>query len=126
MHASVARVLLEACRVAGDAKAGLAAADRVLAAADNVHTWEAEARRLRGEFLAALGAPGGQVTAELEGAIRTARRQGARMLELRAADSLRRHLSAGGRASRGAGTLPGTLGERPGGDPAASRPKEDR
>jgi tetratricopeptide (TPR) repeat protein len=101
MHASIARVLLEACRVAGDARAGLVAADRVLAATDNVHTWEAEARRLRGEFLAALGAPADQVAAELEGAIRTARRQGARTPELRAADSLRRHLSAGGRASRG-------------------------
>jgi tetratricopeptide (TPR) repeat protein len=98
LHACVARVLLEACRVAGDAGTGLAAADRILAAADNVHTWEAEARRLRGEFLAALGAPADQVTAELERAIGTARRQGARMLELRAGDSLRRHRRAGDRA----------------------------
>jgi TPP-dependent trihydroxycyclohexane-1,2-dione (THcHDO) dehydratase len=126
MHACIARVLLEACRVVGDARAGLAAADRVLAATDNVHTWEAEARRLRGEFLAALGAPADQVTAELERAVGTARRQGARMLELRAADSLRRHRRGGARASRGAGTLPGTLEERPGGDPPPSRPKEDR
>jgi hypothetical protein len=123
MHASVARVLLEAYRVAGDAKGGLAAADRVLAAADNVHTWEAEARRLRGEFLAALGAPAGQVTDELERAIRTARRQGARMLELRATDSLRRHRRDGGPAAT-AGTLPGTLEERPAGDPPPSRRKE--
>ena len=91
MHASVARVLLEACLAAGDARAGLAAADRVLAAEDNVHTWEAEARRLRGEFLAALGAPGDEVEAELERAAATARRQGARMLELRATTSLVRH-----------------------------------
>jgi DNA-binding SARP family transcriptional activator len=122
MHACIARVLLEACRVAGDAEAGLAAADRVLAATDNVHTWEAEARRLRGEFLGALGAPADQVTGELERAIGTARRQGARMLEQRAADSLRRHRRGGGPA----GTLPGTLVERPAGDPAPSRPKEDR
>jgi DNA-binding SARP family transcriptional activator len=91
MHASIARVLLEAYLAAGDARAGLAAADRVLAAEDNVHTWEAEARRLRGEFLAALGAPGDEVEAELERAAATARRQGARMLELRATTSLVRH-----------------------------------
>jgi hypothetical protein len=91
MHASIARVLLEACVAVGDARAGLAAADLVLAAGDSVHTWEAEARRLRGEFLARLGAPGGEVEAELEQAVATARRQGARMLELRAAASLLRH-----------------------------------
>jgi hypothetical protein len=90
MHASIARVLLAACLAAGDARAGLDAADRVLAAEDNVRTWAAEARRLRGEFLAALGAPAGQVEAELERAVATARRQGARMLELRAAASLLR------------------------------------
>jgi len=91
MHASIARVLLEACLAAGDARAGLDAADRVLAAEDNVRTWAAEARRLRGEFLAALGAPTGQVEAELERAAATARRQGAGSLELRATASLLRH-----------------------------------
>lgn len=102
MHASVARVLLEGCVAAGDARAGLAAADRVLAAGDNVRTWEAEARRLRGEFLATLGAPAGEVEAELERAVATARRQGARMLELRATASLLRH-----RLDRGPGGPPG-------------------
>jgi DNA-binding SARP family transcriptional activator len=126
MHACIARLLLEACRIAGDAGAGLAAADRILAASDNVHTWEAEAGRLRGEFLAALGAPADQVTAELERAVGTARRQGARMLERRAAESLRRHRRTAERAWPTAGTPPGTLEERPGGDPGRSRPKEDR
>jgi DNA-binding SARP family transcriptional activator len=102
MHASVARVLLEGCVAAGDAQAGLAVADRVLAAGDNVRTWEAEARRLRGEFLATLGAPAGEVEAELEQAVATARRQGARMLELRATASLLRH-----RLDRGPGGPPG-------------------
>jgi DNA-binding SARP family transcriptional activator len=91
LHAIIGRVLLEACAAAGDARAGLAAADRVLAVTGNVRTWEAEAHRLKGEFLAGLGAPAGEVEAELERAAATARRQGARMLELRAAASLLRH-----------------------------------
>ena len=74
MHASIARVLLEACLAAGDARAGLATADRVLAAGDSVRTWEAEARRLRGEFLAALAAlvtavPEGRDTPDLREAL---------------------------------------------------------
>ena len=101
MHASIGRVLLEACLAAGDARVGLAAADRVLAAEDNVRTWEAEARRLRGEFLAALGAPVGEVGTALERAVATARRQGARMLELRAATSLLRHRLDGDPGGRG-------------------------
>jgi hypothetical protein len=92
------RLLLAACVVAGDARAGLAAADRALAAGEPVRTWESEARRLRGEFLAALGAPGQEVEAELRQALQVARRQSAGMLELRAATSLlRHHLDAGGR-----------------------------
>jgi tetratricopeptide (TPR) repeat protein len=105
MHASIARVLLEACSAGGDARAGLEVADRVLAATGNVRTWEAEARRLRGEFLAVLGAPGGEVEAELERAATTARRQGAMMLELRATASLLRHRLE--RGSAGEGGQPG-------------------
>jgi hypothetical protein len=87
-RASWLRVLLEACAVAGDARAGLAAAESAIGL--GVTLWEAEARRLRAEFLAALAAPQDELEAELERALQTARRQGARALELRAATSLLR------------------------------------
>jgi predicted ATPase len=96
MHAMVARVLLEACVVAGDARTGLVAADGALGLAGDVRTWASEARRRRAEFLAALGAPADEVEAELRHALEVARGQGARLLELRAATSLLRHrLDAG-------------------------------
>ena len=60
----------------------------------DVTLWEAEARRLRAEFLVALGAPQDEIEAELERALQTARRQGARALELRAATSLLRSAPA--------------------------------
>jgi adenylate cyclase len=82
------RVLLEACAEAGDSRAGLVAAEAAIEL--NVTLWEAEARRLRAEFLAALDAPQDEIEAELERALQTARRQGARALELRAATSLLR------------------------------------
>ena len=88
----VARLLLEACAAVGDAGTGLIAADRVLGL-DNVRTWESEARRRRGEFLAALGDDG---EAELRRALEVARRQGARLFELRAAASLLRRRLDGG------------------------------
>ena len=101
MHAMIARVLLEACAVTGDAGTGLVAADRALGLDDDVRTWESEARRRRGELLAALGAPGEDAEAELGRALEVARRQGARLLELRAAASLlRRQLDAGDARSR--------------------------
>ena len=90
-HAMVARVLLEACVVTGDARTGLAAAEGALGLDGEVRTWASEARRRRAEFLAALGAPGDQVEAELRRALEVARAQGARLLELRAAASLLRH-----------------------------------
>ena len=91
LRAFLVRLLLEACKVAGDARAGLAVADRALAwgAADRI--WEAEARRLRAEFLASLGAAAKEVEAELRRALAVARRQGAKMFELRAAASLLRY-----------------------------------
>jgi hypothetical protein len=101
MHAMVARVLLEACVATGDADTALAAADRLLGRDDSVRTWESEGRRRRGELLAALGAPDGDAEAELRRALEVARRQGARLLELRAAASLlRRRLDAGDDRSR--------------------------
>jgi DNA-binding SARP family transcriptional activator len=87
-RASWMRVLLEACAVAGDARTGLAAAERAIGL--DVSLWEAESRRLRAEFLAALDAPQDEIEAELERALQTARHQGARALELRAATSLLR------------------------------------
>jgi adenylate cyclase len=87
-RASWMRVLLEACAVAGDARTGLAAAESAIGL--DASLWEAEARRLRAEFLAALDAPQDEIEAELERALQKARRQGARALELRAATSLLR------------------------------------
>lgn len=113
LHASMRRLLLAACVAAGDARAGLAAADRALEAGEPVRTWESEARRLRGEFLAALGAPGEEVEAELRQALQVARRQGAGMLELRAATSLlRHHLDTGGRQAAQARDLLASVLER--------------
>jgi DNA-binding SARP family transcriptional activator len=88
--ATLALVLVEACAAANDARAGLGAADDALAIA-NVRLWEAEARRLRADFLAAAGAPPGEIAAELGRALDIARRQRAKLFELRAAVSLLRH-----------------------------------
>jgi len=102
MRAMVARVLLEACVVAGDARTGLVAADGALGLDGDVRTWVSEARRRRAEFLAAPGAPADEVEAELRRALEVARGQGARLLELRAATSLLRHrLDAGDDRSPG-------------------------
>jgi hypothetical protein len=88
MRSCLVRVLLEACVAAQAIEAGLAAADRALAAGDPARLWEAETRRLRAEFLAALGAAPDEVEAELAQALQVARRQNAKMLELRVAISL--------------------------------------
>jgi len=96
MSACNVRVLLEACAVAGDAPTGLVAADRALESDSPVRLWEGETRRLRAEFLAALGGPANEVTTELERALGVGRRQGAKSLELRAATSLVRHRLAQG------------------------------
>ena len=91
MEATFLRLLLAACATAGAARDGLAAAERVLVKPGGVCVWEAEAHRLRGEFLAALGGPVNEVGAALERALQVAGQQGARALALRAAVSLVRH-----------------------------------
>jgi DNA-binding SARP family transcriptional activator len=86
MQAGGVRVLLEACAVTENARAGLATSNRALAMKASL--WEAEARRQRAEFLAALGAPREEVEAEFARALDTARRQRARSFELRTAASI--------------------------------------
>jgi DNA-binding SARP family transcriptional activator len=94
--ALIARVLLEACAAAGEVRVGIATADRMLATAGGTRIWEAEFRRLRAEFLAALGAADTDIEAELDRALLVARSQGAMLLELRVATSiLRRGLARG-------------------------------
>jgi hypothetical protein len=79
----VTRVLLEAYAAAGDPGAGLTLADEALGMGLGAELWEAEIRRLRATFLAALGVPADEVTAELESALAVARRQGAQAFERR-------------------------------------------
>jgi hypothetical protein len=90
------RMLLAACAVSGDARAGLSAADRMLGEHRGVRLWESEAHRQRAGFLAALGAPAAEVEAELALALDVARAQGAKLFERRALDSLTRHYLAHG------------------------------
>lgn len=91
LRAAVMRLFLEACVATGNARAGLAAAERALQMGGTTHIWEAEARRLRAEFLASLGASAKGVEEELERALAVAHGQGATMLELRTVISLLRH-----------------------------------
>jgi hypothetical protein len=85
------RVMLAACAHAHDAPTGLATADLLLSTPDGAVTWEAEARRVRAQFLARLGAPASEVAAELDRALAVARRQGARLFELRTATTMLAH-----------------------------------
>ena len=62
----------------------------MLALTGGVQLWEPETRRVRAQFLAALGAEREDVEAELTRAIETAERQGARSFALRARESLDR------------------------------------
>lgn len=89
-HALLMRVLLEACAAGGDAELGLAAADEALRMGGGTQLWEAEIRRLRASFLAALDAPVQEIHGELTRAVEGARRQRARAFELRAAEDLAR------------------------------------
>lgn len=82
------RLLIECRAVAGEAEAGLELADEALAMGRGAELWEAEIRRLRAGLLSMLGAPDGEVDAELRNAIAVARRQGARAFEERAQGTL--------------------------------------
>ncbi len=93
MNGLLMRILLEACASAEAARAGLAAADEALEMGGGAQLWEAEIRRLRAEFLSALGAGRDQVEAELTRAIEVARRQGSRAFERRAVGSRERLLA---------------------------------
>jgi hypothetical protein len=114
MRAYLVRLLLEACVSARDAQAGFAAAERALAMGGAARVWESEARRLRAEFLAMLGAPVKDVEVELERALEVARRQGAKMFELRTLSSLlhyRMERGDGSKASKTRDLLVATFDE---------------
>jgi DNA-binding SARP family transcriptional activator len=106
-HATLLRLLLEACAVTGAARAGLDAADPSLTAGAGARLWEAETRRLHAEFLTALGAREAEIEADLAEALRVARHQGAKLFELRAATAVlrRRGESGDGAAIREAREL---------------------
>ena len=82
------RLLLEGYAVAGEPEAGLALADEALGMGRGAELWEAEIRRLRATFLAALDASAHEVEAELERALAVARRQRACAFEERARETL--------------------------------------
>ncbi|HEX6143280.1 MAG TPA: AAA family ATPase [Geminicoccaceae bacterium] len=85
--------LAEGCGGAGRVEEGLALLGEALAIVDGTgeRFWEAELHRLRGELLARLPASGpAAVEVCLQQALGIARRQGARVWELRAATSLAR------------------------------------
>lgn len=75
-NAAHTHLLVAAYDVAGDPSGGLVAADDALGMG-GTRIWEAENRRLRAVFLAALGAPPAEVEAELNRARDAARLQGA-------------------------------------------------
>ena len=90
-RSSVARVLLAARAIEGDAQAGLAAADNLLSANDGCRIWDAEAHRQRAEFMAVLGVDDAEVEAELAVARHISRQQGSSAIELRIETSLLRY-----------------------------------
>jgi DNA-binding SARP family transcriptional activator len=93
----VTRLLLEDYAIAGEPEAGLVLADEALGMGRGAELWEAEIRRLRAIFLAALGTPDEEVTAELRHALAVARHQQARAFEERIGETLtERSLSHGG------------------------------
>ncbi|HEY3189942.1 MAG TPA: hypothetical protein VGJ70_20800, partial [Solirubrobacteraceae bacterium] len=74
--------------LAGEPEAGLALADEALGLGRGTELWEAEIRRLRATFLAALDAPAAEIEAELDRALAVAERQRARAFEQRIRETL--------------------------------------
>ena len=91
--------LAERCLAAGRIAEGLAlvAAGRQIASAGAQRYFDAELWRLEGELQRQSGGPDGEAERALTGALATARAQGARGLELRAAASLGRLWAGQGR-----------------------------
>ncbi|MGH2532664.1 MAG: ATP-binding protein [Thermomicrobiales bacterium] len=101
MRAYLARVLLEARAAAGNPREGLAAVDLTLQLGGAARICEVDAHRLRGEFLAALGAPAQEIETEFARALDVARRQGA--IALDAAGGIESSPLAGGARRRRGG-----------------------
>jgi hypothetical protein len=90
-RACIERVLVAALVEATDARAGLAAVDHALQRGAGIRVFDAEFRRARAEFLAALGEPAEEIEAELARAMAVAREQNARGMERRIQASLLRY-----------------------------------
>ena len=93
-RAALMRLLAAGCDLAGEAGAGLRATTDALELT-GTRLWEPELRRLRAEFLAATGAPRGDVEAELHQAAGVARLLGA-VGHLDRIERSRRRLAADG------------------------------
>jgi predicted ATPase/class 3 adenylate cyclase len=95
-------MLAEVCLQHGDVRAGADFIARAQAhgIAHDEHLWEAELHRVEGELKAREGRPDEVVEACFQRALDTARAQGARSFELRAATSLARHWLQRGRAAQ--------------------------
>lgn len=91
----------------GSVGPGLTAVDDALAIAarERAHYYDAELHRLRGELLVAADRQPEEAEAPIREALKLAREQGARSLELRAALSLVRALSGHSRAAEARGVL---------------------
>ena len=94
--------LAAAYRAAGQLDEALQTVTQAIEHADrhSEHWYDAELYRQRGELLLLCGGDAAQAEADFQRAIKTARQQGARTFELRAALSLARGLVAAGEAPR--------------------------
>ena len=100
-------LLADAHLRSGSVEPGLTAVDDALgiAARERAHYYDAELHRLRGELLVAADRQPEEAEAPIREALKLAREQGARSLELRAALSLVRALSGHSRAAEARGVL---------------------